>query len=107
MLKLAQKCSFHTLVVLPAARNAKFQSMYQLPGHSNKVLMNGRSKCLSVLYFRPARNYFQFGNNKISHWERSGEYGGEAKRLHFLSSKTLDLFRRYEWEHCHVEDGYV
>ena len=28
--KLAQKCSFHPLEVLPVARNAKFQPMYPL-----------------------------------------------------------------------------
>ena len=47
-------------------------------------------------YFRPARNAFNFGNEKKSHGARSGEYGvgggggggGEAKQLHFLSSKT-------------------
>ena len=52
--KLAQKYSFHALEVLPVARNAKFQPMYPLLegvtvrwfGHSNKVLMNGRSKCM-------------------------------------------------------------
>ena len=94
--KLAQKYSFHTLEVLPVARNAKFQPMYPLLegvtvrwfGHSNKILMNGRSKCLSGLVFRPARNAFNFGNKKKSHGARSGEYGGEAKQLLFLSSKT-------------------
>ena len=45
-------------------------------------------------YFRPARDAFNFGNKKISHGARSGEYGGggggggEAKLLLFLSSKT-------------------
>ena len=28
--KLAQKCSFHPLDVLPVAKNAKFQPMYPL-----------------------------------------------------------------------------
>ena len=36
-------------------------------------------------YFRPARNDFNFGNIKKSHGARSGEYGGEAKQLFFLS----------------------
>ena len=39
-------------------------------------------------YFRPARNDFNFGNKKKSHGARSGEYGGEAKELPFLSLKT-------------------
>ena len=39
-------------------------------------------------YFRPARNDFNFGNKKKSHGARSGENGGEAKQLFFLSSKT-------------------
>ena len=30
--KLAQKCSFHPLEMLPVARNAKFQPMYPLLG---------------------------------------------------------------------------
>ena len=36
-----------------------------------------------------------------------GNKEGEAKQLLFLSSKTLQLLRRYEQEHCHVEDGHV
>ena len=39
-------------------------------------------------YFRPAWNDFNFGNKKKSHGARSGEYGGEAKQLLFLSSKN-------------------
>ena len=58
-------------------------------------------------YFRPARNAFNFGNKKKSHGARSGEYGGEAKQLLFLSSKTPYLLRRDELGHCHVEDGHV
>ena len=58
--KLAQKYSFHALEVLPVARNAKFQPMYPLLEgvtvrwfrHSNKVLMNGRSKCKECFQFR-------------------------------------------------------
>ena len=70
--KLAQKYSFHALKVLPVARNAKFQPMYPLFegvtvrwfGHSNKVLMNGRSKCLSGLLFPPSKECFQFRKQK-------------------------------------------
>ena len=58
-------------------------------------------------HFRPARNDFNFGNRKKSHGTRSEEYGGEAKQLRFLSSKTPKLLRRYERRHCHVEDGHV
>ena len=39
-------------------------------------------------YFRQAMNDFNFGNKKNSHGARFGEYGGEAKQLLFLSSKT-------------------
>ena len=38
-------------------------------------------------------------------WQGLGNKGGEAKQLLFLSSKTPQLLRRYEREHCHVEDG--
>ena len=73
---LAQKYSFHALQVLPVARNAKFQSMYPLFegvtvrwfGHSNKVLMNGRSKCLSGLVFPPSQECFQFRKQKEITW---------------------------------------
>ena len=49
-------------------------------------------------YFRPARNNFNFGNKKKITWSRSGEYGGEAKQLLFLPSKTPQPLRRYEQE---------
>ena len=74
--KLAPKYSFHALEVLPVARNAKFQPMYPLLegvtvrwfGHSNKVLMNGRSKCLSGLVFPPSKECFQFRKQKEITW---------------------------------------
>ena len=74
--KLAQKYSFHALEVLPVARNAKFQPMYPLLegvtvrwfGHSNKVLMNGRSKCLLWLVFPPSKECFQFRKQKEITW---------------------------------------
>ena len=74
--KLAQKYSFHALEVLPVARNAKFQPMCPLLegvtvrwfGHSNKVLMNGRSKCLSGLVFPPSKECFQFQKQKEITW---------------------------------------
>jgi hypothetical protein len=76
--KLAQKCSFHALEVLPVARNAKFQPIYpllkvvtvRLFGHSNKVLMNGRSKCLSGLVFPPSKKGFQFRKQKENTWDK-------------------------------------
>ena len=76
--KLAQKCSFHALEVLPLARNAKFQPMYpnlegvtvRWFGHSNKVLMNGRSKCLSGLVFPSSREWFQFRKQKEITWDK-------------------------------------
>ena len=90
--KLAQKYSFHALEALPVARNAKFQPMYPLLegvtvrwfGHSNKVLMNGRSKCCWDWYFRPARNAFNFRNKKKSHGARSGEYAGVRQNSYFF-----------------------
>ena len=102
--KLAQKYSFHALEVLPVARNAKFQPMIPLLegvtvrwfGHSNKVLMNGRSKCLSGLVFPPSKECFQFRKQKeITRgkvWVGGGGGGwglSEAKQLLFFSSKTL------------------
>ena len=74
--KLAQKYSFHALEVLPVARNAKFQPMYPLLegvtvrwfGHSNKVLMNGRSKYLLGLVFPPSKECFQFRKQKEITW---------------------------------------
>ena len=114
--KLAQKYSFHALEVLPMARNAKFQPMYPLLegvtvrwfGHSNKVLINGRSKCLSGLVFPPSKECFQFRKQKEITWGKVwGIRGGEVKQLLFLSSKTPQLLRRYELGHCQVEDGHV
>ena len=95
--KLAQKYSFHALEVLPVARNANFQPVYPLLegvtvrwfGHSNKVLMNGRSKCLSGLVFPPSKECFQYRKQKEITWGKGwGIRGGEAKQLLFLSSKT-------------------
>ena len=83
--KLAQKYSFHALEVLPVARNAKFQPMYPLLevvtvrwfGHSNKVLMNGRSKYLSGLVFPPSKECFQFRKQKEITWGKVwGIWGG-------------------------------
>ena len=95
--KSAQKCFFHALEVLPVARNAKFQPIYPLLegvtvrwfGHSNKVLMSGRSKCLSGLVFPPSKEWFQFRKQKRYHMGQGlVNTGGEAKQLLFLSSKT-------------------
>ena len=95
--KLAQKCSFHALEVLLVARNVKFQLMYPLLEgvtvswfrHSNKVLMNGRSKCLLGLVFPPSKEWFQFRKQKEITWGKVwGIQEGEAKQLLFLSSKT-------------------
>ena len=74
--KLAKKYWFHALEVLPVARSAKFQPMYSLLegvtvrwfGHSNKVLMNGRSKCLSGQVFPPSKECFQFRKRKEITW---------------------------------------
>ena len=76
--QVSPKYSFHALEVLPVARNAKFQLMYPLLegvtvrwfGHSNKVLMNGRFKCLSGLVFPPSNECFQFRKQKEITWGR-------------------------------------
>ena len=97
--KLAQTCSFHALEVLPVARNAKFQPMYPILegvmvrwfGHSNKVLMNGRSKCLSGLVFPPSKECFQFRKQKEITWGNKvggGGGGGGAKQLPFSFFKN-------------------
>ena len=78
--KLAQKCSFHVLKVLPVARNAKFQPMCPLPegvrarwfGHWWKADPSASQHW----YFCPAIVDFNFESKKKSHGALSGEYGG-------------------------------
>ena len=90
--KLAQKYSFHALEVLPMARNAKFQPMYPLLegvtvrwfGHSNKVLMNGRSKCLSGLVFPPSKECFQFRKQKEITWGKVWGKRGVRQNSYFF-----------------------
>ena len=90
--KLAQKHSFHALEVLPVARNAKFQPMYPLLegitvcwfGHSNKVLMNGRSKCLSGLVFLPSKECFQFWKQKEITWGKVWGIRGVRQNSYFF-----------------------
>ena len=90
--KLAQKYSFHTLEVPPVARNAKFQPMYPLLegvtvrwfGHSNKVLMNGRSKCLSGLVFPPSKECFQFRKQKEITWGQVWGIRGVRQNSYFF-----------------------
>ena len=90
--KLAQKYSFHALEVLPVARNAKFQPMYPLLegvtvywfGHSNKVLMNGRSKCLSGLVFPPSKECFQFRKQKETTWGKVWGIRGVRQNSYFF-----------------------
>ena len=90
--KLAQKYSFHALEVLPVARNAKFQPMYPLLegvtvrwfGHSNKVLMNGRSKCLSGLVFPPSKECFQFRKQKEITWGKVWGIRGVRQNSYFF-----------------------
>ena len=89
--KLAQKYSFHALEVLPVARNAKFQPMYPLLegvtvrrfGHSNKVLMNGWSKCLSGLVFPPSKECFQFRKQKEITWGKVWGIRGVRQNSYF------------------------
>ena len=90
--KLAQKYSFHALEVLPVARNAKFQPMYPLLegvtvrwfGHSNKVLINGRSKCLSGLVFPPSKECFQFREQKEITWGKVWGIQGVRQNSYFF-----------------------
>ena len=90
--KLAQKYSFHALEILPVARNAKFQPMYQLLegvtvrwfGHSNKILMNGRSKCLSGLVFPPSKECFQFRKQKEITWGKVWGIRGVRQNSYFF-----------------------
>ena len=90
--KLAQKYSFHALEVIPVARNAKFQPMYPLLegvtvrwfGHSNKVLMNGRSKCLSGLVFPPSKECFQFRKQKEITWGKVWGIRGVRQNSYFF-----------------------
>ena len=93
--KLAQKYSFHALEVLPVARNAKFQPMYPLLegvmvrwfGHSNKVLMNGRSKCLSGL-ISAQQGMLSISETKRNHMGQGlGNTGGKANSYFFFLQK--------------------
>ena len=90
--KLAQKYSFHALEVLPVARNAKFQPMYPLLegvtvrwfAHSNKVLVNGRSKCLSGLAFPPSKECFRFRKQKEITWGKVWGIRGVRQNSYFF-----------------------
>ena len=104
--KLAQKYSFHALEVLPVARNAKFQPMYPLLegvtvrwfGHSNKVLMNGRSKCLSGLVFPPSKECFQFRKQKEITWGKVWGIRGVRQNSHFfLLQKRRNYWGGMSW----------
>ena len=104
--KLAQKYSFHALEVLPVARNAKFQPMYPLLegvtvrwfGHSNKVLMNGRSKCLSGLVFPPSKECFQFRKQKEITWGKVwGIRGVRQNSYFFLLQKRCNYCGGMSW----------
>jgi hypothetical protein len=79
------------------ARNAKFQPMYPLLegvtvrrfGHSNKVLMNARSKCLSELVFPPSKE----GIQKEITWGKVCRIRGVRQYSYcFLFSKTPKLW---------------
>ena len=104
--KLAQKYSFHALEVLPMARNAKFQPMYPLLegvtvrwfGHSNMVLMNGRSKCLSGLVFPPSKECFQFRKQKeITLGKVWGIRGVRQNSYFFYLQKRLNYCGGMSW----------
>ena len=80
------------LILLPMARNAKFQPMYPLLEgvtvgwfrHSNKVLMNGRSKCLSGLVFPPSKEWFQFRKQKEITWGKVWGIQGVRQNSYFF-----------------------
>ena len=106
--KLAQKYSFHALKVLPVARNAKFQPMYPLLegvtvrwfGHSNKVLMNGRFKCLWGLIFLPSKECFQFRKQKEITWGKvwgGGGGGGGQNSYFFFLQKHCNYCGGMSW----------
>ena len=104
--KLAQKYSFHALEVLPVARNAKFQPMYPLLegvtvrwfGHSNKVLMNGRFKCLSGLVFPPSKECFQFRKQKEITWGKVwGILGVRQNSYFFFLQKRRNYCGGMSW----------
>ena len=104
--KLAQKYSFHAREVLPVARNAKFQPMYPLLegvtvcwfGYSNKVLMNGRSKCLSGLVFPPSKECFQFRKQKEITWGKVwGIRGVRQNSYFFFLQKRRNYWGGMSW----------
>ena len=104
--KLAQKYSFHALEVFPVARNAKFQPMYPLLegvtvrwfGHNNKVLMNGRSKCLSGLVFPHSKKCFQFRKQKDITWGKVWGIRGVRQNSYFFFSCIFDgLYTRLKF----------
>ena len=105
-IKLAQKYSFHAFEVLPVARNAKFQPMYPLLegvtvrwfGHSNKVLVNGRSKCLSGLVFPPSKECFQFRKqNEITWGKVWGIRGVRQNNYFFFLQKRRNYCGGMSW----------
>ena len=104
--KLAQKYSFHALKVLPMARNAKFQPMYPLLegitvrwfGHSDKVPMNGRSKCLSGLVFPPSKECFQLRKQKQITWGKVwGIWGVRQNSYFFFLQKRRNYCGGMSW----------
>ena len=100
--KLAQKYSFHALEVLPVARNAKFQLLEGVTvrwfGHSNKVLMNGRSKCLSGLVFPPSKECFQFRKQKEITWGKVlGIWGMRQNSYFFFLQKRHNYCGGMSW----------
>ena len=104
--KLAQKYSFHALEVLPVARNAKFQPMYPLLegvtvrwfGHSNKVLMNGRSKCLSGLVFSAQQGMLLISETKRNHMGQGlGSTGVRQNSYFFFLQKRRNYCRGMSW----------
>ena len=57
-------------------------------GHSNKVLMNGRSKCLSGLVFPPRKECFQFRKQKKITWGKVLGIRGWGKTIAFSFFKN-------------------
>ena len=66
--------------------------------HSNKVLMNGRSKCLSGLVFPPSKECFQFRKQKEITWGKVwGIRGVRQNGYFFFLQKRGNYYGGMSW----------